>query len=198
MIGKFLAILVLTAIAWPAIAHPSGELRLQVLNERIDADPTNPALLLLRARELIHEEQWQFAEQDLLNASQLAGNDYVSFDLGLLNLVRQDFHAAAYYFKQHLESPHPNVELALWHLSKISLELKNQPAALAYFDAYLIASKAPHPGNIARAVRTASNSGQVELALGWLELGIEKVGPVPQLMRLKEELRFATASAEIE
>ncbi|MCG8413756.1 MAG: hypothetical protein MI746_06000 [Pseudomonadales bacterium] len=177
-----------TALAWSVVAHPSSELRLQALSAQIEAEPMNPALLLSRAREYVHAKQWLLAEQDLLVASELAGKDYVEFDLGLLSLAQNEFSQAKAHFEAHLKSSNTTRSLTLWHLSEISLELGNFDEALHYFDSYLANTQSPHPGNIAKAVKTASESRQVELALNWLDLGIQKVGQVPQLLRLREEL----------
>lgn len=189
--NRTLLLVALLSLPVPIVAsgHPSAEHQIELLSERIRAQPDDQANYIRRGQAYSNDGQLERALVDLRKAEQLGDPLHVAFDLGVLHYRMGKLDAARRYFDAFLER-HPGHPRALEYRARVSRDAGDHAAALADFRAYFARIERPNPGDYVSAARMlASLDGQgVAAALSMLDQGIDKLGTIPQLQRYAIEL----------
>lgn len=182
-----LAALCLLPIRAPA--HPAEFERIEILTQRIEAQPLDPNLYIDRAASHSHDGQYRLAMKDLERAAKLGDPVLAAYELGLLHARMGEQAKAKIKFDQFLER-FPNHARALERRARLLADLGETDAAAADYERFFAVTPRPNPGSYLSAAKifTPQSGGDLTLALAMLDRGMVRLGVIPQLQQYAIEL----------
>ncbi len=163
-------------------AHGTFHELMEELDSEMKLRPNDPALLVRRAGIQLEHEEWMLALTDLERANRLGADDgdlqYLRGRAlaagGMLKQAREELDA---YIKNHREPGLARVERA-----RVLSKLGETEAALQDYRAALQTAALPEPDLVIETAEALWAQKLNEEALNVLGTGIEKIGPIPQLV----------------
>ena len=163
-------------------AHGTFHELMEELDSEMKLRPNDPALLVRRAGIQLEHEEWMLALTDLERANRLGADDgdlqYLRGRAlaagGMLKQAREELDA---YIKNHREPGLARVERA-----RVLSKLGETEAALQDYRAALQAAALPEPDLVIETADALWAQKLNDEALNVLSTGIEKIGPIPQLV----------------
>ena len=163
------------------VAHPVASERLELVNQRIAADPTQAALYLERGQIYHHEDAWDAALADYQRAAELGLDPNVS-DLAHGELLQQAGRPAeAKVFLDRLLNQHPDHLQALEARARAYSALGLTAAAADDYHRLLTLAPKPAPDLYLEAIRAAVRADRNADALRWADMGLDRLGPLSVL-----------------
>ncbi len=163
-------------------AHGTFHELMEELDSEMKLRPNDPALLVRRAGIQLEHEEWMLALTDLERANRLGADD------GDLQYLRGRALAAGGMLKQAREeldayiANHREPGLARVERARVLSKLGETEAALQDYRAALKTAVLPEPDLVIEAADTLWAQKLNDEALSVLSTGIEKTGPIPQLV----------------
>lgn len=163
-------------------AHGTFHELMEELDSEMKLRPNDPALLVRRAGIQLEHEEWMLALTDLERANRLGADDgdlqYLRGRAlaagGMLKQAREELDA---YIKNHRELGLARVERA-----RVLSKLGETEAALQDYRAALKTAALPEPDLVIETADALWAQKLNDEALNVLSTGIEKIGPIPQLV----------------
>jgi len=163
-------------------AHGTYHEMIEELEVEMKQRPNDPALITRRAFIHLEHEDWKTALVDLERATRLGADEgdlqYLRGRAlaagGMLKQAREELDA---YIANHREHGLARVERA-----RVLSKLGEPEAALQDYRAALLAAAVPEPDLVIETAEALQAQKLNEEALSVLSAGIEKIGPVPQLV----------------
>jgi len=176
-----LAALVVVALAGPARAHGPFHERIAAANERVARQPRNAEALIARGELYRQHGDHDSALADFAEAARLApANDHVELlrarTLVDANRAHQALSHLERYLARHPDSAAGFVERARAHEAVVARQ-----AAADDWQRALELMPAPSPDDYLRRMRAQLAAGRNEAALGGLDEGIGRLGPIVSL-----------------
>ena len=163
-------------------AHGTFHELMEELDSEMKLRPNDPALLVRRAGIQLEHEEWMLALTDLERANRLGADE------GDLQYLRGRALAAGGMLKQAREeldafiANHREPGLARVERARVLCKLGETEAALQDYRAALKTAVLPEPDLVIEAADTLWAQKLNDEALSVLSTGIEKIGPIPQLV----------------
>ncbi len=184
--GRIVRVLALLLLLHPvtASAHPGAAEKLEILTQRIEAQPGDQLAYVARGAAYSHDGQYELALADFRKAEGLGESIAVSYELGVLHHRMGKLDAARTYLDRFLER-FPNYPPALEQRAHVLADLGESEAAVAAFEKLFAAQPRPNPGLYLSAAKllAAQGEGGVESAIAMLDRGMERLGVIPQLQQ---------------
>lgn len=179
--ATFLWLLVMPLVG---LAHPGADQQLQNINRKLQAEPDNAGLYILRGSIYSNHGEFESALQDLRTAQQLGQADAAAFEFALLYYRQQQYTLAEKYLNTTLAA-YPSRATAYDYRARVRRELGNLPGALADLNQYFELELQPNPSNYIAAAQMLEQSGigSIDAALAMLDDGMERLGNIPSLQR---------------
>ena len=182
----FLAFQFLTAaLISEASAHPGYQARIQEISQRLDENPDNPALYLLRATEYSQHGDWGPAEADFAKAEALAGRQFILVKLGRHYIRRTRLADAEQAFSERLDANRQDLA-ALIERARARDAMGKKNAALSDYERFFeLAGERLTPRDILDHVDLLQllKPNEPQLALNVLDEGRSKIGLNVRLQR---------------
>jgi tetratricopeptide (TPR) repeat protein len=187
------SLFILASLAQQVSAHASIEQRIVTLSKKLDQDPGNIELYLLRGELYASHEAWLDAEADYEQVIQLdPQNLEVHLYLGKMYLSSNRSQKAEAELKHFLEYL-PDHSQARITLAKTLLKLDRRLQAVDEYSRGISLNPQPSPDWYLQRAKALSEAGEgyLQEAIGGLDQGIQKLGPlvVLQLYAVELELR---------
>jgi tetratricopeptide (TPR) repeat protein len=163
-------------------AHGTYHEMIEQLDLEMKQRPNDPTLIIRRAFIHLEHEDWKTALVDLERATRMGADE------GDLQYLRGRALAAGGMLKQAREeldayiTNHREAGLALVERARVLKKLGEPEAALQDYRAALLAAPMPEPDLVIETAEALQAQKLNEEALSVLSRGIEKIGPVPQLV----------------
>jgi tetratricopeptide (TPR) repeat protein len=163
-------------------AHGTFHELMEELDSEMKLRPNDPALLVRRAGIQLEHEEWKLALTDLERANRLGADD------GDLQYLRGRALAAGGMLKQAREeldayiTNHREPGLAMVERARVLSKLGEPAAALQDYRAALQTVVVPEPDLVIETAEALQAQELNDEALSVLSTGIEKIGPIPQLV----------------
>lgn len=175
-----------------APAHPAEFERIEILTQRIEAQPLRQNLYIDRAASYSHDGEYELAMKDLGRAVELGDPVLAAYELGLLHDRMGEPSKARGQFDRFLER-FPNHAHALERRARLLADLGDTAGATADYERMFAVTPRPNPGSYLSAAKmfVPESGGDVTLALAMLDRGMLRLGVIPQLQQvaIKLELR---------
>ena len=182
-------ICLLWALPLMVFAHPALEIQISDLSRAINLSPGASGLYLKRG--LLHQRHGNrdLAKQDFEAARALVDSADVQVALGNLYLAEGDPGRASVYFAEAIKLSCKSSAAWLGQ-AKTATALGADELALQSYRTYFQVADNPQPGYLAAAVRDIAPHNRVA-AITLVNDALERLGPVPTLIKLAETLKQA-------
>lgn len=193
--------LLLVFCAQLVFAHVSIDHRIQSATARLETNPTNTDLYLLRGALYVSDRQWRAAEADFRRVVQLDPSEFrVHLYFGRLHLAEQRLTQAAAAVKRYLAFA-PKDSSAHVTLAEIYTGLGLPATAAEHYDLAIASHPKPSPEWYLLRAQTLSISEppQLEAALLGLDQGLDYYGSLAslQLYAVSIEVRMKAYDAAL-
>ena len=197
--GRVARVLALLLLSCPvaASAHPGAAEKLEILTQRIEAQPGDQGVYIARGAAYSHDGQYELALADFQKAESLGEPILVSYELGVHHYRIGKLDAARTYLDTFLER-FPNYPPALEQRAHVLTDLGESDAAVAAFEKLFAAQLRPNPGlyiSVAKLLAAEGETG-VEAAITMLGRGMERLGVIPQLQQYAIALELERKNTE--
>jgi tetratricopeptide (TPR) repeat protein len=181
MTVRTLVLLLVLAAAGAAHAHGPFHERIAAANDRVARQPGNPEALIARGELFRQHGDFDTALADFAEAGRVApANDFVDLLRGRTLVDAGRSHQAMSYLDRYL-ARHPDSATAYLERARAHEALVAPQAAADDWQRALDRMPRPTPDDYLRRLRAQLAAGRSEAALGGLDEGITRLGPIASL-----------------
>jgi len=194
MSRRHAALLTLLLAGFPAsaLAHPSIDEQLPVLEQRSAGDPCDAHASLKRGDLYRAAREWTRAQQAYADAARCDPHlDDVDFARGLLSLEMGASTDARRFLDRFL-AKHPGTAAALLARARVGMRAGQPAAAAADFSAAVALLRTPQPDYYVEWAHALLASAHPDEALRCLDQGIARLGMVPAMEALALDTEVGT------
>jgi len=197
-VASAVALLLFSALSPCAVrAHPSDAEQIELLTQRIEADPADTQLYVAREAAYSHARLYEPALADFRKAEQLDDPVLVAYELAVHHERRGEIAEARTCVARFL-ARFPGHPAALELQARVLTKLGEREAAVASLERLLAVQSRPNPGSyvsLARLFAQPGGSG-VDAALSALDRGMSRLGVIPQLQEVAMVLELQRGKPE--
>ena len=197
--GRIARVLALLLLWCPvsAAAHPGAVEKLEILTQRIEAQPGDQGAYIARGAAYSHDGQYELALADFRKAESLGEPILVSYDLGVHHHRIGQLEVARTYLETFLER-FPNYPPALEERAQLLADLGESEAAVSAFEKLFAAQLRPNPGSYVSVAKLLAAEGEtrIDAAIAMLDRGMKRLGVIPQLQQYAIALELERKNTE--